>query len=224
MLLSNHHFVFACNMLSSLLAGAGILGTCVPAAANPNSDVNINETGPGFIKPSTGTTVIPLPASMQLDPFTGMTTLQYELNPWIVPVLGDVVVTEPTPLGTVPQISDVLSFEVVDTNEYVLYVYSDNSDGDVPPAPADVGIPAKFQSNLITVQETGINGFPYSENLNGIVYTPTAGQPGFNISTLATSVGPVTYTFTSDTPEPATIGLLALGGLSLLARRRRTSI
>jgi hypothetical protein len=57
-----------------------------------------------------------------------------------------------------------------------------------------------FYTNQATVVETG------PEGNNGAVYTPTAGQPGFDVSN-------PTYIFISDgtVPEPASLTLLGIG-------------
>ena len=74
---------------------------------------------------------------------------------------------------------------------------------------ADSGLPTGRNTNLITLAEGPLaQGF-------GAIYTPTAGQPGF----VGGAAVPVTYTFISDaiqTPEPASLFLLLMGGTVLL--------
>jgi len=118
-------------------------------------------------------------------------------------VLGDVVLTEDGVDG------DLLRFDPTLLGGGFFF-YSLAGGG----APADTGLPGAFNTNLLRLAETDIGG-----GLMGLVYTPTEGQPGF----VAGSAGPVTYTFVSDdVPEPATIGLVALGvGVGFLVRRKK---
>jgi hypothetical protein len=115
-------------------------------------------------------------------------------------VAGDLVVMEnPTTL------SDLLRFDPTG-----VFVYSDFEPGIPQQALADIGIPTGRLTNVLAVNEVG------PEGNNGIVYTPTAGQPGF----VAGAAGPVTYRFTSEVPEPTSISLMLLGGSAILLRRR----
>jgi hypothetical protein len=142
----------------------------------------------------------------------GHATLYYDLSPLATGaengvVSGDVVITEPDGLT-----SDILRF--IDDGSFV-YVYSDNSDSDPCGSDlADTGIPTVW-SPVVYMDEVGAEG-----GWTGITYTPTSGQPGY----LYWDDDPsktVTYYFTSDVPEPATLSLLALGGLAVLIRRRK---
>jgi hypothetical protein len=128
------------------------------------------------------------------------------LNPTgLVP--GDVIVTENASF-----ISDILRFSPsVGTGG--VFVYSDMGPGDPADSLADIGFPTMLSTNFTFVPEVG------PEGSNGIVYTPTAGQPGF----ITGSAGPVTYTFTSDStavPEPGTVGVALLGAAAMWMRRR----
>lgn len=83
--------------------------------------------------------------------------------------------------------------------------------GDGVDALADTGSPMGFYSNTTTTLEVG------PEGANGLVYTPTANQPGY-VAGFA-----VTYTIFSDSssvPEPASISLFAIAGGLLLSGRR----
>jgi hypothetical protein len=126
------------------------------------------------------------------------------------------VLYEPTSTG---QVSDVLRF----VNNYSpgvglngrVYVYSDFEPGEKSADLADTRIPYDFLSWRAGMDEQGI------ENIwNGAIYTPYY-VPGMNQSTPGgMDQYLVTYIFTSDVPEPATIGILGLGVLSLLRKRR----
>jgi hypothetical protein len=126
------------------------------------------------------------------DPLSGIITVTYG----VAGVSGDVLVTEPNaPNG--PD-SDLLRWI-----GGALYVFSNLPEPISPNADlADVGLPQQFQTNFLAMPETGLNGIPYNDQLNGLVYTPLAGQPG--------DMGNgVTYMFISDVPEPASMIMLA---------------
>jgi hypothetical protein len=134
-----------------------------------------------------------------------ISTLFYNL-PFKV-VSGDWYIIEPD--GTH---SDVLRFiDVAGTTFSSVYVYSDKD----PLAPgtdlADSQIPLPWTAApAITIPEAGTeNGW------NGVIWTPGFNDPGAT----SAAIGPVTYNFTSDVPEPVTIAILGLGGLLL---RRKT--
>jgi MYXO-CTERM domain-containing protein len=96
-----------------------------------------------------------------------------------------------------------------------LFVYSDRPEPGEIPSPADFGLPPNRQGSLLTLQETG------PENgINGLFgYMPTPNQPGFMGNSAGGAVA--VYNFTSDTPEPASLGVATIGGIALLRRRRR---
>ncbi len=195
------------------------VGNAPAAPINPggiNIIITFDENGNGYTDyPSVGTHLtsgFDSPEDNEYDgPIPAPATLYYVLpgqgeTGWGGVMEGDVVVTEPD--GT---ISDVLRF-VSSTNR--VYVYSDlGSD------PADVGIPSVlWTDSSVFVPEEGTE-----LGWNGIHYTPIANgeaQPGFLSTTIPWTEAPwFSYVFTSDVPEPATMSLLALGGLVSLRRR-----
>lgn len=133
--------------------------------------------------------------------------LYYEIPLEVVE--GDVVILEPPVDGQ--STSDVLRFlNVLDDDilYHRVYVYSDIPEQGEVPELADIGIPANLLTNMITRPEQGTE-----DGWNGLVYIPQQGEPGYMDGAT------VTYNFTSDVPEPATIALLTIGGLALLRRK-----
>jgi hypothetical protein len=147
-----------------------------------------------------------LPFSQITDPGPGGLTgvLNYGLQNPPGLVGGDLILTD----GLLT--SDLIRFDTV-TKNGSFFFYSASGGG----ALADIGGPTNFNTNQITLAEASLGG-----GVTGIIYTPTAGQPGF----VAGAAGPVNYTFISDTPEPATLLLMSSGlALLFLLRRRRPS-
>jgi hypothetical protein len=181
-------------------------------AASQGITVSFDENGNGtYVDDSGGT--FPLQWGTDDTPSVGLATLYYIL-PFPV-VEGDVVLHDDAAFEVV---SDVLRFVNVDTTALQprVYVYSEMEADELPPYDlADNGIPDPFLTNLLRVVEQGTeDGW---SGLND--YTPqfiavAASEPGY-----MTDVA-VTYNFTSDVPEPATIALFGLGALFLLKKRR----
>jgi len=183
--------------------------------------INFDEQGHGAV-PDTSTGTLLMQGYMSVDPTTGINTLTYDVQGTVgLPFTpGGVLISEP-PSQT--SLSDLLLFE---TNGF-LYVYSDLDPGESPPPPtaisADQGLPPNPYSNPWNniagpYPETGLPGQPYSDDANGLFgYNPAPGAPGYMNGV------PVIYNFTSDVPEPCTLGVLAIGSLGLMIRRRRAA-
>jgi len=181
-----------------------LLGSAVgQASAGPL--ITVDENGNGF-----ATGFGPLPFNIGPDPGPGglPAVLIYTLP--FAGTQGDVLMQS---VGTEPGIAGTVIFDVVRFNgDGTLIFYSDNvpasdSLGDTPSPPGSL------YANQVTVTESGPDDFN-----NAAFYVPTAGQPGFDPS------GPQ-YNLISDTPEPATLTLMGIGGAGLAAgawwRKRR---
>lgn len=115
-------------------------------------------------------------------------------------VVGNVVLMEP---GLNSTVSDMIFFNGNGT----LVFYSDMADG--AESPADTGFPPNVPLNHVTLIELG------SEGMNGAVYTPAPGEPGYSAE------NPATFIFISDIiPEPAWLSFVGLG-LFAIGRRRK---
>jgi len=151
------------------------------------------------------------PGIMQPDPSGGLTVPVLVYTVPLPLVTGDVVLTEPGNPAGGPN-SDVVRFwNPTGINQTQIIFYSDFSAADPPDAPADTGLPAQLLNPVIVIPEIG------PEGNNGAVYTPPAGGPGSLPGAL------VQYNIISDgrVPEPGTMALAGLGGLLLLALKRR---
>jgi MYXO-CTERM domain-containing protein len=198
------------------------LGTAVfvgarPASGAPVFTVNMDEFGKGTTTLPTGAiiptpTLVPAPVDPFLPPGFAPTPVVYSLA-GIFPggaTSGDLIITEP-PVGQQSQ-SDLLRFF-----QNLVFVYSDVSTSDPANAPADVGVPPSNNTAgpMLILPEMGPEA-----GVNGLFgYTPGPGMPGF-LSDVGT--GGLVWNFTSDTPEPSTLVLAAIGfaGLALIRRRR----
>ncbi len=184
-----------------------ILISCVcmllTTAAQANLIISFDENGNGDVDG------IPLYYDVDNPPegIPGHATLFYALPADACE--GDVVIYEPDALGEPTSlISDLLRFDVAAPP--CVFVYSDNSDGG--DELADTGIPDVWTDGaggVVYFTEEGTEG-----GWNGLYYTPEPGQPGY-------IEGGVTYIFTSDVPEPATICMLGLGALILTRRKQQ---
>jgi hypothetical protein len=176
--------------------------------------INIDEYGNGSLITASGASITIPSLGNVVDPFdpaSGIKPLGYNLVgiiPGVVAFDGDVLLSEPQN-PTTP--SDLLRW-----THGLLLVYSDKPEaGEINPPPADVGLPTQFQANALAMLEVGPEAGP-----NGLFgYAPAPGQPGF----YPVPPGPATYNFLSDgvLPEPASLGVIGLGLVLLLRRRRR---
>ncbi|MDP9174940.1 MAG: hypothetical protein M3O30_13910 [Planctomycetota bacterium] len=164
-----------------------------------------------------GTTLTP--GGLISTPVTLSSPPVYHLGPvfGFVPTPGDVIVTDGTPAN--PTNSDLLRF----TANGDLFIYSDiNATENDPKALADVGVPTTFQSNAISLPETNPNGGTLNEAIvNGLFGYFTVAGSGLPGSAPGGTGATITYNFTSDLPEPASLTVVGLVSTGLLARRRR---
>jgi hypothetical protein len=185
-------------MVLAVAAMLGVLtaGAWAQAQIIVKFDENGNVTIDGQPSPSGGN------VGLDTGPGGGL-ALIYPNTTGVPFVPGDVLLFEPTWM-----FSDVVRFNA---NQTIAF-YSEASDSEVGPADlADTGYwPTAWYTNLVQIPETGLEG-----GANGALYIPTPNQPGF------VDVAPVAYEIVSDVPEPATLSLLALGGLLALRRRGR---
>jgi hypothetical protein len=158
--------------------------------------IGVDENGHGVIHGFAG--VQPLPFALLADPGPGGLPAAVTYNLLNPPglVAGDLLITEPG-----DGLGDVIRFNPTQNGGSLVF-YSAVGGNDM----ADIGFPTANYTNQVMVSE--ING--------GVTYIPTVGQPGF----VAGAAAPVAYIIVSDTPEPASVVLLGLGGVSLVAWRR----
>jgi hypothetical protein len=132
-------------------------------------------------------------------------------------VVGDLLLHEPFSVE-----SDLVRWNPNDTLVFYSDIPTEPGEG---PDMADIGLPGGAWPNGISRMETGLVlnpvpiMVPYSENgINGYIYTPVAGQPGWDPNNVG---NPPTYIIVSDVPEPSTIVLVGMSVISLLVVRRR---
>ena len=184
-----------------VLAAALAVGGAAPllAQSGNNPIIFLPENGVGTIQ-FPGAAALPLPGVLAPDPGPGGRTsaLTYNLlgPPSLVP--GDLLLFDGDLL------SDVIRFNPAGTApgypaSVVFYSALETVGGEH----ADVGFPSDFYQNIVRM----------AEGMLGVVYTPTANQPGY-VAGFA-----VTYRIESLTaaPEPGSVVLLATGLLGLVA-------
>lgn len=174
-----------------------VLAIVVPAQAGPLIQVDEFGNGRGTIGPGF--------LSTDPGPNGRAGALTYSLP--FAGVQGDVGIGSPSDESTIRFNSDIVRFN----GDGTLIIYSDPFGGLDAPADISTGLTALY-TNLVALTEVG------TEGSDGVIYTPVAGQPGFDPS------GP-TYVIVSDgrIPEPSTLFLLMSGltGLVLMLRTHR---
>jgi len=190
--------------LTTILAGIVALLFAVPGVQGQAFTLQIDENANGWLNGGYH------PGILQLDPGPGGLPGALTYTTPAGPIVGDLLIDEPGG-GQ----SDLVRWN---GNATVVF-YSDLPEAGETPDLADIGLPAVFYPNLLEVMETGLFGNPYSEaGPNGYVYTPLAGQPGYDPNAPGSQ-----YIIISDIPEPGTVALVWLGMIGLLAviRSRR---
>lgn len=173
--------------------------------------VSLDEYGNGTA--NNGTATLPVPYEVIPDPSGGIAgnVLAYIL-PFQFPAasVGDYLMLEPPYTGAVSDIARFWAPAGAGGNTVIFY--SDLPDAnEQPPIPlADTGLPASLLPQNFTLLEGGVEG-----GYQAATVSPISGQPGY------IGAGLATYTFISDVPEPASFGLMILGGVLGLRRLLR---
>jgi hypothetical protein len=188
-----------------------LVGLSNPVNAQPSTIfTTVDENCHGTLNGFTG--LQSLPCAFLTDPGPGglASVMNYGLLSPPNLVTGDIVIRETPSVN-----SDIIRFSTVGSGS--LFFYSD-LDGGVD-TPADVGLPGGLNTNVLFFNEVSIGAAGF-----GLIYTPTAGQPGF----VGGATVPVQYTFISDAaavPEPSSFVPVALsagiGAMIFLRRRYR---
>jgi hypothetical protein len=159
--------------------------------------VDFNENGVGQYSSDDGQTWYSLTYGFETD-----VKFYYQL-PFTLGVEGFLAIMEP---GT-SELSDVLAFSIENENgNNHVYVFSKADGTDL----ADTGFISEHPEGWTTVQMYEVD---FGNGEYGVTYTPGVNDPGY-------VTGGVTYNFTSDVPEPATICMLGIGALSLIRRKK----
>jgi hypothetical protein len=158
----------------------------------------VDENGPALLNgPITGFAN----GSYKLDPISGIMGWYYPLGP---STPGDLLLIEPL-VGNTNTFSDLLRF---DGNG--VFFFSELEPGELNPDKADVPQIPNPVGAIIVRSEIG------PEGNNGALWTPAAGQPGFDLSG---SLPGLSYNIISDmVPEPNSVALF-LASAGVLASR-----
>jgi hypothetical protein len=197
--------------MKNILRTAVLVSFLVPLAARAQVQwwVTLDEYGHGTA--FNGGITNTLNGQLLPDPSGGIAAnvLMYTL-PFNFPAgsVGDYLMLEPT-----NEVSDVIRFwapQGQGGNQVIFYSGLDTPREDLPPNPlADTGLPGSYLDNHVLLLEGGVEG-----GYQAVFHSAITGEPGY----IGAGLG--NYTFISDVPEPATFGLLALGALALLWRKR----
>ncbi len=202
-----------------------VLGINVASAQSilANGYFTFDENGTGYFQATPTSTEIPLSYSVEADP-TGRSSvpvLVYQM-PWQSATPGDLIVTEPE-----GGYGDVATFyNSPDGGGYLIFYSLDNvyqgpdwGINGMGTAWADITAP-DFNAVLETPYNPTGNYPPQYLNeyvtMDDALPQATGGVGWF----IYTDSANYTYLFYSDIPEPSTFGLLALGALGLLWRKR----
>ena len=189
-----------------LLATVAFLSLNTLYAVPSNPTFTFQENGQGKLELPNGF-VIPLPGVLASDPGPGglSSALTFTAHPQEENfVVGDVLILDNG------KVSDVLRFNPdpgpgPGLTSPILFYSNDLAGGLL----ADTGLPSAFYPNNVTI----------SENHSGLtIYTPIAGQPGFEP---ATGALPVTYQILSTPDASSTLSLFAVAICGIALARRK---
>jgi hypothetical protein len=202
-----------------------VLGINVASAQSilANGYFTFDENGTGYFQATPTSSEVPLPYFVEPDP-TGRSSvpvLVYQL-PFPSASPGDLQVTEPE-----GGIGDVITFYNAPTGGGYLIFYSLDTTYQGPDwglagmGTAWADITAPDFNNVLQNPWNPTGQFPPQQlneyiNMNSQFPQATGGVAWF----IYTDRANYTYLFYSDIPEPSTFGLLALGALGLLWRKR----
>jgi len=197
--------------LTAILAAIACVLLAVPCARGQGFTLQVTERTNGWVRPYLPNLFngADHPGFLQQDPGPGGLPNALTFTTPAGLVQGDLVLQEPGG-GS----SDLIRWNNANAT---LVFYSDLSDGEIQDQ-ADIGLPGASYPNVIYATETGVLGYPYTEEkFNGYVYIPLVGQPGYDPSNPGNQP---TYTIIS-VPEPGTVALVGLSLVGLLAVIRR---
>src|SRR5262249_46061975 len=185
----------------------------VALAQGGNPFITLTENGYGFLLFPGGQPLVTR-GVLAADPGPGglPSALTYNLLGPPSLVAGDLHINEIQGVTVVG--SDIIRFNPAGTGTpgypASAIFYSDQDD--LPLQLADTGFPTGSYTNIVNLQE-----IVFPDGSNGVIYTPTASQPGF------VPGFSVTYNIISDAPEPSAFALAGIAMLALLAKTRRNA-